>query len=32
MAFLALILVGYAYVWKKGGLEVVSRAAARRVG
>lgn len=26
MAFLALILVGYAYVWRKGGLEVVTRA------
>jgi NADH-quinone oxidoreductase subunit A len=26
MAFLALILVGYAYVWKKGGLEIVTRA------
>jgi len=25
MAFVALILVGYAYVWKKGGLEIVPR-------
>ncbi|MEO8276942.1 MAG: NADH-quinone oxidoreductase subunit A [Thermoanaerobaculia bacterium] len=25
MAFLALILVGYAYVWRKGGLEIVAR-------
>ena len=30
MAFLALILVGYAYVWKKGGLDVVARVATRR--
>lgn len=28
MGFLALILVGYAYVWRKGGLEVVTRAVA----
>jgi NADH-quinone oxidoreductase subunit A len=32
MAFLALILVGYAYVWKKGGLDVVARVAPRRGG
>jgi len=25
MAFIGLILVGYAYVWKKGGLEIVTR-------
>jgi NADH-quinone oxidoreductase subunit A len=25
MVFLALILVGYAYVWKKGGLELATR-------
>jgi NADH-quinone oxidoreductase subunit A len=25
MVFIGLILVGYAYVWKKGGLEVVVR-------
>ena len=30
MAFLALILVGYAYVWKKGGLDVVARVATHR--
>ena len=26
MAFLGLILVGYAYVWRKGGLDVVAKA------
>ncbi|MFN7940661.1 MAG: NADH-quinone oxidoreductase subunit A [Thermoanaerobaculia bacterium] len=25
MVFLALILVGYAYVWKKGGLDIATR-------
>ena len=25
MAFLGLILVGYAYVWRKGGLDVVTK-------
>lgn len=29
MVFVALIVVGYAYVWKKGGLEVATRAARR---
>jgi NADH-quinone oxidoreductase subunit A len=32
MAFLGLILVGYAYVWKKGGLDVVSPSVPRRGG
>jgi NADH-quinone oxidoreductase subunit A len=27
MAFVGLILVGYAYVWKKGGLELATRGA-----
>ncbi len=29
MAFIGLILVGYAYVWKKGGLELATRVARR---
>ncbi len=29
MIFLALVVVGYAYVWKKGGLEIATRAPAR---
>lgn len=29
MVFVALILVGYAYVWKKGGLDLTGRARAR---
>lgn len=29
MVFVGLILVGYAYVWKKGGLELATRAARR---
>lgn len=27
MAFVGLILVGYAYVWKKGGLDLATRGA-----
>jgi NADH:ubiquinone oxidoreductase subunit 3 (subunit A) len=27
LAFLALIVVGYAYVWKKGGLDIATRGA-----
>jgi len=29
MVFVGLILVGYAYVWKKGGLELATRVARR---
>jgi NADH:ubiquinone oxidoreductase subunit 3 (subunit A) len=29
MVFLGLIVVGYAYVWKKGGLEIATRAGRR---
>jgi NADH-quinone oxidoreductase subunit A len=32
MIFSLLIVVGYAYVWKKGGLDVVARVAPRRGG
>lgn len=32
MVFVGLVVVGYAYVWKKGGLEVATRVAARRSG
>lgn len=27
MVFVGLILIGFAYVWKKGGLEIVTRVA-----
>lgn len=30
MTFLAMILVGYAYVWRKGGLDVVKRTVGSR--
>ena len=32
MVFVGLVVVGYAYVWKKGGLEVATQVAARRSG
>jgi NADH-quinone oxidoreductase subunit A len=32
LAFLFLIVVGYAYVWRKGGLEVMTRMARRAAG
>jgi NADH:ubiquinone oxidoreductase subunit 3 (subunit A) len=32
MAFVALIVAGYAYVWRKGGLEVATRVARRLAG